>query len=119
MKNILIVDDSPSIREAVRFTLSEAGYSVVTSENGEDAATHLGENFDLIITDLHMPLVDGIEFIKKARGTAEHKYTPILLLTTESQSAKKQEAKEAGATGWLVKPFNQGNLLNVIKKVIR
>lgn len=120
-KNILIVDDSESIREVVSFTLEDAGHSVISAVDGEDALTRLEgvDKIDLIITDLHMPKMDGIELIKEVRTDDKFKFTPILFLTTESQASKKMEAKEAGATGWIIKPFVPEKLLAALKKVIR
>ncbi len=119
-KTILIVDDSESIREVVKATLENASYDVIVAVDGADALEKLdGTKIDLIITDLNMPNKDGIELIRDARALDTYKFTPILLLTTESQVEKKQEAKAAGATGWIVKPFVQDKLLAVIKKVLR
>ncbi|MCP4522002.1 MAG: response regulator [Cytophagales bacterium] len=119
-KTILIADDSESIREVVKATLENAGYGVIVAVDGADALEKLdGTKIDLVITDLNMPNKDGIQLIRDARGLDDYKFTPILLLTTESQAEKKQEAKTAGATGWIVKPFVQDKLLAVIKKVLR
>ena len=119
-KRILIVDDSESIREVVCFTLENAGHEVLKGVDGLDALKYLdGSKFDLVITDLHMPNMDGIEFIHKVREMPEYQYVPILFLTTESQTAKKMEAKEAGATGWIIKPFVPEKLLAAINKVVR
>ncbi len=119
-KNILIVDDSESIREVVSFTLKNEGYEVLVGVDGKDALKFLDGSFiDLIITDLHMPVMDGIEFIKEVRKTEQYKRTPILFLTTESQVAKKMEAKDAGATGWIIKPFVPAKLIGALKKVLR
>jgi len=119
-KKILIIDDSESIREVVNFTLETAGHEVESAVDGVDALTYLEKNhYDLIITDLHMPNMDGIELIKNARKMEVHKYIPILFLTTESQSEKKLQAKDAGASGWIVKPFAPEKLLMAINKVIR
>jgi two-component system chemotaxis response regulator CheY len=119
-KNILIVDDSESIREVVSFTIENEGHNILQGVDGKDAIKHLnGDPLDLIITDLHMPVMDGIEFIKHVRQTEEYKNIPILFLTTESQTAKKMEAKEAGATGWIIKPFVPAKLIAAINKVIR
>src|SRR5512145_3053426 len=105
-KNILIVDDSESIREVVGFTLTNAGHKVQVAVDGVDALRYFdGSKIDLVVTDLHMPNMDGIELIKKVREMEAYKFIPILFLTTESQQAKKEEAKNAGATGWIVKPF--------------
>ena len=119
-KTILIVDDSESIREVVNFTLENEGHKVLVGIDGKDAQKHLqGDEVDLIITDLHMPEMDGIEFIKSVRATQEYKSVPILFLTTESQTSKKMEAKEAGATGWIIKPFVPAKLIAAINKVMR
>lgn len=119
-KNILIVDDSESIRELISFTLQNEGYQVLVGKDGVDAGKYLdGRNIDLVITDLHMPHKDGIEFIKDVRNNDHYKTVPILFLTTESQTAKKLLAKEAGATGWIIKPFVPEKLIAAIKKVMR
>ncbi|OFX21214.1 MAG: two-component system response regulator [Bacteroidetes bacterium GWA2_31_9] len=119
-KNVLIVDDSESIREVVSFTLENAGFSVMKACDGSDAIKYLdGQEINLVITDLHMPIMDGISLIRKIRSMSTYQYIPILFLTTESQTAKKIEAKEAGATGWIVKPFVPAKLLEVLKKVVR
>jgi two-component system, chemotaxis family, chemotaxis protein CheY len=119
-KTILIVDDSPSVRDLITFTLETAHFKVLCGIDGKDALKHLnGASIDLVITDLHMPKVDGISLIKEIRLMPQYQFVPILVLTTESQAAKKQSAKEAGATGWIVKPFEQDKLLNAINKVIR
>lgn len=118
-KTILIVDDSESIREVVSFTLENEGYKIKSGVDGEDALKHLnGDKIDLIITDLHMPVMNGIEFIKAVRNKPNYKMIPILFLTTESQVEKKMEAKEAGATGWIIKPFVPGKLISAVKKVM-
>lgn len=119
-KKILIVDDSESIREVVLYTLEKSGHEVLVGIDGRDAMKYLdGQNIDLIITDLYMPNMDGIALIKEIRKTEAYKRTPILFLTTESQHEKKMEAKSAGATGWIVKPFIPDNLTSIINKVIR
>jgi len=121
-KTILIVDDSESIREVVNFTLENAGHIVLVAIDGKDAMKYLdGRDIDLIITDLHMPVMNGIDLIKEVRAHSNLNYrrVPILFLTTESQAAKKMEAKNAGATGWIVKPFVPQKLLAAIGKVIR
>jgi two-component system, chemotaxis family, chemotaxis protein CheY len=118
-KTILIVDDSASMRGMVSVTLAEAGFALIEGANGQEGLDRLlGKKVDLIITDLNMPIMDGIQFITKVRAQREHKFTPILMLTTESQDAKKQAAKTAGATGWLTKPFNGQQLLQTIAKVL-
>ena len=119
-KTILIVDDSESIREVVSFTLENEGYTVLVGIDGKDALKFLdGKEIDLIITDLHMPEMDGIGLIKEVRKMDKYQRVPILFLTTESQAAKKMEAKEAGATGWIIKPFVPAKLLEAINKVLR
>ncbi len=119
-KTILFVDDSESIREIVNFTLQNEGYNVLISENGKNALQHLdGKEINLVITDLHMPEMNGIELIKEIRKISKYQRTPILFLTTESQTEKKMEAKDAGATGWIVKPFVPAKLIAAINKVIR
>ncbi len=119
-KTILIVDDSESIRDVVSFTLENAGYKVLIGVDGVDALKYLnGAEIHLVITDFHMPNMDGISLIREIRAKENYKFVPILLLTTESQTAKKEEAKAAGATGWIVKPFVQDKLLAVVQKLIR
>jgi two-component system chemotaxis response regulator CheY len=119
-KTILVVDDSLSIREVVSFALQNEGFAVIKADNGKTALESLtGQNVDLVITDLHMPEMDGIELTKEIRKLNDFSHTPILLLTTESQVSKKMEAKLAGATGWIVKPFEAERLISVIKKVLR
>lgn len=120
-KVVLIVDDSESIREVISAGLESEGFNVVKGIHGQDAIDRLKETskINLIITDLNMPVMDGISFLKEIRKTDDYKFTPVIILTTESQESKKQEAREAGATAWIVKPFTKEKLLTVIKKVIR
>jgi two-component system chemotaxis response regulator CheY len=119
-KNILIVDDSESIRELVCLTLESNGYKVAKAIDAEDALTLLdGRDFNLMITDLNMPNMDGLQLIRKVRELNDYSTMPILFLTTETDLAKKEEAKTVGATGWIVKPFKAEKLLEIIKKVIR
>ncbi len=119
-KTILFVDDSPSIRTLVRMILEEAGYHVLISEDGQDALQHFnGKTINLLITDLHMPRMNGIELIKAIRKLSKYRYIPILFLTTETKSEMKNEAKAAGATGWITKPFDKENFIKTINKVIR
>jgi two-component system, chemotaxis family, chemotaxis protein CheY len=119
-KRVLIVDDSDSIREVISFTLESKGYQVMAGINGKDALKFLDGSFiDLIITDLYMPIMDGISFIKEVRTKENYKHVPILFLTTESTNEKKMEAKQAGATGWIVKPFMPAKLLEALGKVIK
>jgi two-component system chemotaxis response regulator CheY len=118
-RTALIVDDSTSIRQMLGFTLREAGFQVIEGVDGSDALQTLeGKRVDLIITDLNMPVMDGLTFIRAARGRAETKFTPILMLTTESHPEKRQIARAAGATGWIVKPFQPAQLLQVIGRVL-
>ncbi|MFO7448265.1 MAG: response regulator [Ignavibacteriaceae bacterium] len=118
-KTIMTVDDSSSIRQMVSFTLREAGYEVVEAVDGQDASQKLGSvSINMLITDLNMPNMDGITLIKKVRQNQTTKFIPIIMLTTESQAEKKAEGKNAGATGWIVKPFQQEQLLAVVKKVL-
>lgn len=118
-KVIMTVDDSSSVRQMVGFTLKGAGYEVVEAADGMDAFVKLsGMSVNLVLTDLNMPKMDGIDLIRRLRATTAHKFVPIVLLTTESEAAKKQEAKAAGATGWIVKPFKPDQLLAVVKKVL-
>lgn len=119
-KTFLIVDDSASMRQLVSFTIKEAGYDVLAAENGKDALAKLeGAKIHMIITDLNMPEMDGVELIKLLRARPDYKFTPIIMLTTESQEAKKQEGKQAGASGWIVKPFSSEQLLDVVKKFVK
>jgi two-component system chemotaxis response regulator CheY len=118
-KSALVVDDSAAVRQLVSFTLKEAGFEVREGSNGQEALDRLETGkVDLIITDLNMPVMDGITFIRNVRSRPANKFTPVLLLTTESQAEKKQEGKAAGATGWIVKPFHPQKLLDVIAKVL-
>ncbi|GAB3000965.1 response regulator [Psychrosphaera aestuarii] len=120
MKKILAVDDSASMRQMVGFTLKNAGYNVTEAKDGVEAlAVAKDAEFDVIISDVNMPNMDGIELVKNLRQLPQFKFTPILMLTTESGANKKGEGKAAGATGWIVKPFNPEQLLTVIKKVAR
>jgi two-component system, chemotaxis family, chemotaxis protein CheY len=119
MKKIMTVDDSISIRQMVSFTLKEAGYDVIEAVDGLDGLNKAKSNqVNMIITDLNMPNMNGIELIRNVRTLPQYKFIPIILLTTESQAEKKMEGKAAGATGWIVKPFNAEQLLAVIKKVL-
>jgi two-component system chemotaxis response regulator CheY len=119
-KVIMTVDDSTSIRQMVSFTLTQAGYQVVEAVDGKDALGKLtSASVDMVITDLNMPNMDGVSLIREVRGQAKYKFIPILMLTTESKDTKKQEGKAAGATGWIVKPFNATQLIEVVKKVLK
>ena len=120
MHSILAVDDSASMRQMVTFTLKSAGYHVVEAVDGQDALEKSGQqDFDLVLTDQNMPRMDGISLTKKLRENPKFKGTPILILTTESSDQMKMAGRAAGATGWLVKPFDPVRLIEVIQKVIR
>ena len=120
MFSILAVDDSPSMRKMVAFTLTGAGYHVVEAVDGQDAFEKAQtEKIDLVLADQNMPRLDGIGRTKALRETPKFKPTPILILTTESSDQMKQAGRAAGATGWLVKPFDPNRLIEVIQKVIR
>ena len=119
-KTVLVVDDSPTMRQMVAFTLSNAGFTVVEAGNGKEAMGTIGGGTkpDLVVTDLNMPEMDGITLIQEIRKNAALKFTPILMLTTESSDDKKKAGQAAGATGWVVKPFNPEQMLKVIQKVL-
>lgn len=119
-KQILIIDDSESIRVLVANTLTEAGYTVHKAINGKDALKKLQtlQNLSLILSDLNMPEMDGITLVSEVRRLEKFAYLPILMLTTETEVQKKLLAKEAGATGWITKPFDKEKLLKTITKVI-
>src|ERR1039457_5415354 len=117
-KTILTVDDSASVRQMVKFTLSDAGYTVIEAVDGNDALAKLTGIVNLVITDLNMPNLDGIALIRRVRANPACKGIPIIMLTTESQEARKLEGKAAGATGWIVKPFATQQLLAVVRRVL-
>ncbi len=123
-KMILVVDDSAVLRASVKFALTSAGFEVVEAKDGKDGLAVLesleGEENrpSMIISDVNMPIMDGITFIKEVKKT-QWKYLPILVLTTESQQSMKMEGKKAGASGWLVKPFKEDQLIDLIKKFVR
>jgi two-component system, chemotaxis family, chemotaxis protein CheY len=118
-KKVLTVDDSVSIRQMVAFTLKSAGYEVVEAVDGQDGLDKAkSKQVDLVLTDQNMPKMDGLTLIKALRALPGYKAAPILVLTTESSDAMKAQGKAAGATGWLVKPFDPPKLLEVVKKVI-
>ncbi len=120
MRSILAVDDSASMRKMVSFTLISAGYHVIEAVDGQDALEKAQlQPIDLVLTDQNMPRMDGLGLTRKLREHPQFKTTPILILTTESSDQMKQAGKAAGATGWLVKPFDPNRLLEVIQKVIR
>jgi len=118
-KKILIVDDSVSIRQMVSFTLKSAGFETDEASDGKAALDKAkAKAFDLVFTDQNMPLMDGLTLIRSLRGMADYKRTPILMLTTESGDDMKSKGRDAGATGWLVKPFDPQKLLQVVAKVL-
>jgi len=119
MATILTVDDTASMRQMISFTLNSVGHEVLQASDGREALNILqNKKVDLVITDVNMPNMDGITFVKSLRELNDYKFTPILMLTTESQDTKRQQGKVAGATGWIVKPFNPEQLLTVVKKVL-
>ena len=117
-KKILIVDDSPSIRQVVGITLRGAGYEVIEAVDGKDALSKLdGQKIDLILSDVNMPNMDGLSLAKAVRENPNYKFTPILMLTTETDEAKKEQGKAAGVKAWLVKPFQPALLLSSVSKL--
>jgi two-component system chemotaxis response regulator CheY len=118
-KVILTADDSASMRQMISFTLRKAGYEIVEAVDGKDALSKIeSTTVNMLITDLNMPNIDGIELIKQVRNRPQCRFIPIIMLTTESAADKKQAGKAAGATGWIVKPFSPDQLLAVVKKVL-
>lgn len=118
-KTILVVDDSASLRQVVGIALKGAGYEVIEACDGKDALTKLnGQKIHLIISDVNMPNMDGITFVKAVKQMANYKFTPIVMLTTESQDSKKKEGQEAGAKAWVLKPFKPDQLLGVVQKLV-
>jgi len=120
MIRILAVDDSPSMRDMVQIALETAGFHVTHAIDGIEALEAARkQSFDLVLSDINMPRMDGIALIRALRAEPEYRHTPILMLTTEASPAKKREGKEAGATGWIVKPFEPGQLVATMQKVLR
>lgn len=118
VKRVMTVDDSKTMRDMVAFTLRGAGFHVTVAEDGKQALTLLATNpVDVVITDLNMPVLDGVGLIRALRAEPKWRAMPVLMLTTESDSTKKAEGKSAGATGWIVKPFNPEKLIDVINRV--
>lgn len=118
-KTVLIVDDSATIRQVVGMTLKGAGYEVMEASDGKDALKKLdGKKINLIISDVNMPNMDGISFVKEAKKLASYKFTPVIMLTTESQDSKKQEGQAAGAKAWVGKPFQPDQMLAAVAKLI-
>jgi two-component system chemotaxis response regulator CheY len=119
-KTILIVDDSASVRQVVSIALKGAGYEVIAAVDGKDALTKLnGQRLHLIISDVNMPNMDGITFVAEARKLPAYKFTPIIMLTTESQEEKKRQAQAAGAKAWVTKPFQPEQMLGAVAKLIQ
>lgn len=117
-KKVLIIDDSASIRKSISYVLSQEGFEVAEAEDGKDGLAKAGKNnFELIVTDINMPNLDGIGFIQEVRKNQVYKFVPIIVLTTENQKSRMQEGKAAGATGWIVKPFSADKLISVVKKI--
>lgn len=120
MIRILAVDDSPSMRDMVRIALTGAGFDVTQACDGQQALQLARDsNFDLVLSDVNMPVMDGIELIRALRAESSYKHTPILMLTTESSTDRKREGKDAGATGWIVKPFDPAQLVATMHRVLR
>jgi two-component system chemotaxis response regulator CheY len=117
---IMTVDDSPSMREIIAFTLQSAGYSVVEAVDGRDALARLSKTpVQMLITDLNMPNMDGVELIRHVRALPQYRYVPILMVTTESGDSRKQQGKAAGATGWIVKPFRAEQLVALANRFLK
>jgi two-component system, chemotaxis family, chemotaxis protein CheY len=119
-RKIMTVDDSTTVRQMMRFTLEDAGYEVLEAVDGVDAMKKFaaGEQVDMLITDLNMPNMDGIELIRSVRKDSTNRFIPIIMLTTEAQESKRQEGKSAGASGWIVKPFKPQQVLAVVRMVL-
>jgi two-component system chemotaxis response regulator CheY len=118
-KSVLIVDDSASVRQVVGMTLRGAGYTVLEASDGRDALGKLGDSrVNLIISDVNMPGMDGISFLKEMKSRPANKFTPVIMLTTESGDSRKQAGKEAGARAWIVKPFQPAQLLEAVSKLV-
>lgn len=119
MSRALVVDDSPTMRQMIGLALNRAGFEVTTAANGKEGLVSAAKPFELIITDINMPEMDGIAFIQGVRQLTLHKFTPVLVLTTEASGQRKDQGRVAGATGWLTKPFDPEKLLAVVRKVVR
>ncbi len=118
-KNIMIVDDSASLRQVVAIALRGAGYDVIEAQNGQDALGKLdGKKIHLIISDVNMPVMDGITLVKEVKKLPAYKFTPIIMLTTEGADAKKKEGQAAGAKAWIVKPFQPDQMLKAVSTLI-
>lgn len=125
MSLVMIVDDSKTVRMSMEYLLKNNGYQVLSAEDGADGLKKLGERISagskpaLIITDINMPNMGGLEFTKKAKANPASKFIPIVILTTESQESMKMEGKQAGAAGWIVKPYQPEQLIAVVKKFVK
>jgi len=118
-KTIMIVDDSASLRQVVGIALKGAGYNVVEGSDGKDALSKLtGQKIHLVISDVNMPNMDGITFVKNLKQLPSYKFTPVIMLTTESEEGKKKQGQEAGAKAWVVKPFKPEILLGAVEKLV-
>jgi two-component system chemotaxis response regulator CheY len=118
MKKVLVVDDSATVRQVLKITLKNAGYDVLEAKDSDQALSSLAANVvELLVTDLNMPGMDGIELIKNVRLKPGHRFLPIIMLTTESQPQRKLQGKAAGASGWLTKPFHPENILSIVRTI--
>jgi two-component system, chemotaxis family, chemotaxis protein CheY len=118
-KTILVVDDSSSLRQVVNMSLTRAGYEVIEACDGQDALTKLdGRKINLIVSDVNMPRMDGITFVTQVKQHPRYKFTPVIMLTTEGQDAKKEQGRAAGAKAWIVKPFSPPILLDAVSKLV-
>ena len=118
-KKILVIDDSASLRQVVSIALKGAGYEVIEAEDGQQALKRLDNNrVHLAICDVNMPVMDGITFVKEVKKRSDHRFLPIIMLTTESRESRKQEGQMAGAKAWVVKPFRPEQILNAVSKLI-
>ncbi|MEO7335857.1 MAG: response regulator [Caldimonas sp.] len=122
-KTILIVDDSASLRAVVSIALTGAGYAIIEAQHGQDALDKLdqlaGRKVDLIVSDVNMPVMGGIEFVTKVKQNPVFKFTPVIMLTTEGQDAAKEKGRAAGAKAWMMKPFNPAQMLNAVSKLVQ
>lgn len=117
-KTIMVVDDSASMRQVVSIALKSQGYAVIEGKDGQDALSKLtGQKVHLIISDVNMPVMDGISFVREVKQLPNYRFTPIIMLTTESEESKKREGQAAGAKAWVVKPFKSEQLLNAVQKL--
>lgn len=115
---VMVVEDSASMRQLLEFTLTDAGYEVYTAPNGKDALGMLDREVDIVITDLNMPVMNGMSLIRNIRDRKDLKFLPVLVLTTESKNEIKEEGRQAGASGWIVKPFTPLQLITAVKKLV-